>query len=164
MMKSVILFRHGKSDWDVPYKKDHDRPLSQRGVQAAKRMGKYLSKIQQVPELILSSTALRAKTTAEIAKNFGKWDSILILERDIYESSLNDLLSILAMQNPKFSLICLVGHEPTFSYFISEMTKTSCDKFPTAAMARIDFQLEDWKELKSAQGTLSWLKKPKELI
>ena len=164
MMKSVILFRHGKSDWDAPYMKDHDRPLSQRGVQAAKRMGKYLSKIQQVPELILSSTALRAKTTAELAKNFGEWDSILILERQIYESSLNDLLTILAMQNPKFSFICLVGHEPTFSHFISEMTKTSCDKFPTAAMARIDFQLEDWKELKSKQGTLSWLKKPKELI
>ena len=164
MMKSVILFRHGKSDWSAVYKKDHARPLSQRGVQAAKRMGKYLSKIQEVPELIVSSTALRAKTTAEIAKNFGKWDSILILERDIYESSLNDLLSILAMQNPKFSLICLVGHEPTFSYFISEMTKKNCDKFPTAAMARIDFQLEDWKELRSEKGTLSWLKKPKELI
>ena len=164
MMKSIILFRHGKSDWDAPYKKDHDRPLSQRGVQAAKRMGKYLSKIQQVPELILSSTALRAKTTAEIAKNFGKWDSILILERDIYESSLNDLLSILSMQDPIFSLICLVGHEPTFSYFISEMTKKSCGKFPTAAMARIDFQLEDWKELRSEKSTLSWLKKPKELI
>ena len=164
MMKSVILFRHGKSDWDAPYKKDHDRPLSQRGVQAAKRMGKYLSKIQQIPELILSSTALRAKTTAELAKKFGKWDSILTLERDIYGSALDDVLDILAMQNPKFSFICLVGHEPTFSSFISEMTKTNCGKFPTAAMARIDFQLEDWKELKSEQGTLSWLKKPKELI
>ena len=162
-MKSVILFRHGKSDWNALYEKDHDRPLSQRGIKAAKKMGKYLSKIQQVPDLIISSTALRAKTTAELAKSFGKWDSILILERDIYESSLNDLLSILAMQNPKFSLICLVGHEPTFSYFISEMTKINCGKFPTAAMARIDFQLQDWNELKLGKGSLSWLKNPKEL-
>ena len=128
MMKSVILFRHGKSDWYALYKKDHDRPLSQRGIKAAKIMGEYLSKIKQIPELILSSTALRAKTTAELAKKFGKWDSILTFEHGIYESSLNDLLSILTMQKPKFSLICLVGHEPTFSYFISEMTKTSCSR------------------------------------
>ncbi len=163
-MKSVILFRHGKSDWNTLYKKDHDRPLSQRGIQAAKKMGEYLSKIQQVPDLIISSTALRAKTTAELAKNFGKWNSDLIFERDIYESSLDDLLAILARQKLEISFICLVGHEPTFSYFISEMTKTNWGKFPTAAMARIDFQLTDWKELKSGEGTLSWLKRPKELV
>ena len=163
MTRSIILFRHGKSDWSTLYEKDHDRPLSKRGIQAAKKMGKYLSSIQQKPDLIISSTALRAKTTAELAKKFGKWDADLIFERNIYESSINDILSILARQDSKTKFICLVGHEPTFSYFISEMTKTNWIKFPTAAMARIDFQLENWDVIKLGKGVLSWLKKPKEL-
>ena len=85
-MKSILLFRHGKSDWNANYKKDHDRPLSKRGVKAAKLMGLYLLNIQQIPDLIISSTALRAKTTAQIAKKFGQWNSELILDNNIYSS------------------------------------------------------------------------------
>ena len=72
MKKSVILFRHGKSDWNATFESDHDRPVSKRGSKAAKKMGKYLSNIDQVPSLIISSTALRARNTAEIAIKAGK--------------------------------------------------------------------------------------------
>ena len=65
--KSVILFRHGKSDWDARYDSDHDRPLAKRGIRDAKRMGKFLSKRAEVPELILSSTALRTRETTKLA-------------------------------------------------------------------------------------------------
>ena len=52
-MKSILLFRHGKSDWNANYKRDHDRPLSKRGVKAAKIMGLHLLNIQQIPDLIM---------------------------------------------------------------------------------------------------------------
>ena len=72
-MKSLICFRHGKSDWSADYESDHNRPISNRGIKASVRMGKYLSQINQQPELVISSTALRARGTAEIAIRSGKW-------------------------------------------------------------------------------------------
>ena len=77
-MKSILLFRHGKSNWKAQYDNDHERPLSKRGVKAAKLMGKYAFQIKQVPDKIISSTALRAKSTAELAVKFGNWNSDLV--------------------------------------------------------------------------------------
>jgi len=163
-MKSILLFRHGKSDWNANYKKDQDRPLSKRGVKAAKVMGMYLFKIQQIPDLIISSTALRAKTTAQIAKKFGQWHSELILDNNIYHCSIDKLLSILSQQDPKINFICIVGHQPIFSYFLSEITDSIWVKLPTASMVRIDLPFKTWEELKFGKGFLSWMKKPKELM
>jgi Phosphohistidine phosphatase SixA len=87
MPRYIILFRHGKSDWNANYASDHERPVSKRGIKAAKKMGRYLSNIDQVPGLTISSTALRARNTAELAINAGKWSSDLVLEKKIYESS-----------------------------------------------------------------------------
>ena len=71
-MYSIIIFRHGKSDWDAVYDRDHNRPLSKRGIKAAKRMGEYLSKKNQTPEKVISSSAIRAKKTAELAIKYGQ--------------------------------------------------------------------------------------------
>tara|TARA_B100000900_G_scaffold315976_1_gene274894 strand:+ start:1849 stop:2358 length:510 start_codon:yes stop_codon:yes gene_type:complete len=163
-MKSILLFRHGKSDWNANYEMDHDRPLSKRGVKAAKVMGIYLFKIQQIPDLIISSTALRAKTTAQTAKKFGQWNSELILDNNIYNCSADQLLSILSQQDPKINLICIVGHQPIFSHFLSKMTSSSWIKLPTASMVRIDLPFKHWGELKFGKGVLSWMRRPKELM
>ena len=163
-MKSILLFRHGKSDWNANYKRDHDRPLSRRGVKAAKIMGLYLLNTQQIPDLIISSTALRAKTTAQIAKKFGQWNSELILDNNIYHCSKDQLMSILSQQDPKMNFICIVGHQPIFSHFLSEITNSNWVKLPTASMVRIDLPLENWGELKFGKGVLSWMKRPKELM
>ena len=162
-MKTVILLRHGKSDWDSNYNKDHERPLAIRGINDAKKMGLYLSSIKQTPDLTISSTAKRAKTTAKLALKSGKWNSNLILEKSIYESSINNLLFILSIQKPIINNICLVGHEPTFSSFISRGTNSDWIKFPTCAMARIDFNTKRWKNIKFGEGKLCWVKKPKEI-
>ena len=163
-MKSILLFRHAKSDWNANYKKDHDRPLSKRGVKAAKVMGLYLLNIQQIPDLIISSTALRAKTTAQIAKKFGHWNADLIFDDNIYHCSADKLLFILSQQDPKMDFICIVGHQPIFSHFLSEITDSSWMKLPTASMVRIDLPIKTWKKLKFGRGTISWIKKPKELM
>ena len=73
MSKSVIIFRHGKSDWDAAFDSDHNRPVSKRGKKDAKKMGKYLNRIEQDPDLTISSTALRARDTAKLAMEYGKW-------------------------------------------------------------------------------------------
>ena len=65
--RSIIIFRHGKSDWDANYDKDHNRPLSKKGINASKKMGLYLTDIKQVPDIVISSSATRAKSTATLA-------------------------------------------------------------------------------------------------
>ena len=164
MLRYIILFRHGKSDWNVNYESDHERPVSKRGIKAAKKMGRYLSNIDQVPGLIMSSTALRALNTAEIAINAGKWSSDLVLEKKIYESSVETLKNIISKQNDKYNSICLVGHEPTFSSFIEGCNNSIWSRFPTASMARINFNINRWCDIDIKLGSLVWLIRPKELV
>ena len=162
-MKSVILFRHGKSDWDAVYNTDHNRPLAKRGIKAAKRMGKYLAELDQMPDLVISSTAGRAKTTVQLAMETGEWSSEFKLDRSIYGGSSGTLLDLLYNINDSMGVACLVGHEPTFSSFISSCTNSGWIRFPTASMARLDFEVSAWKEIRFGQGTLAWLTRPKEL-
>ena len=162
-MKSVILFRHGKSDWDAVYNTDHNRPLAKRGIKAAKRMGKYLADLDQMPDLVISSPAVRAKTTVQLAMESGEWSSEFKLDRSIYGGSSGTLLDLLYNINDSVGVACLVGHEPTFSSFISNCTNSGWIRFPTASMARLDFEVSAWKEIRFGQGTLAWLTRPKEL-
>lgn len=162
-MKSVILFRHGKSDWDAVYNTDHNRPLAKRGIKAAKRMGKYLADLDQMPDLVISSPAVRAKTTVQLAMESGEWSSEFKLDRSIYGGASGTLLDLLYNINDSVGVACLVGHEPTFSSFISNCTNSGWIRFPTASMARLDFEVSAWKEIRFGQGTLAWLTRPKEL-
>ena len=162
--KSVILFRHGKSDWDAQYDSDHDRPLAKRGIRDAKRMGKFLSKIEEVPELILSSTALRTRETTKLAMEAGNWNVDIKLEKKIYEASLEEIINIIKSQDDKYNFICLVGHEPLFSTIITLINNKRI-KFPTATMARISFSTSDWKRvlLEPDKCKLDWFYKPKSI-
>ena len=163
--KSVILFRHGKSDWDAQYDSDHNRPLAKRGIRDAKRMGKFLSKRSEVPELILSSTSLRTRETTKLAMEAGNWDVDIELEKKIYEASLEKILYIIKKQDNKHNSICLVGHEPIFSNIITLIDNKERIKFPTATMARISFYTSDWKKvlLEADKCKLDWLYKPKSI-
>ena len=55
--RSIIIFRHGKSDWDAAYSKDHDRPLSHRGIEASKKMGRFLKDLKTIPDICLLYTS-----------------------------------------------------------------------------------------------------------
>ena len=162
-MKSVILFRHGKSDWNAPYGNDHDRPLAKRGVEAAKKMGTFLREKNQIPELAISSTAVRAKTTVELAMDSAKWTSKLVLERGIYGGSPDFLLELMHSQDDIYNSICLVGHEPNFSFFISRATNQYYVNFTTANMAKINFDTNAWLKVKFPLGKLEWHQQPKSL-
>ena len=162
-MKSIILFRHGKSEWNTFYDSDHNRPLAPRGIKAAKKMGVFLANKKQVPDLVISSTAIRARTTVELAIEKGNWESAMILESAIYGGPPTVLLSIAKAQLDTIKSICFVGHEPNFSMFISQACGLGHIEFTTANMAKIDFNVNNWKDIEFEKGVLDWLQKPKEL-
>ena len=162
-MKSIILFRHAKSDWDATYSSDHQRPINQRGIKASKLMGSYLAKINEIPDLIISSSALRALQTMENAISAGKWESKITVKKEVYHASVSTLIDLIKRTKNIYSNICIIGHEPTFSYFLESITDESVFKFPTATMAKIILKVESWNNLDDKSSKLLWLKKPKEL-
>ena len=66
-MKTLLILRHAKSSWDNLDLSDYDRPLNKRGKRDAPRMGDFLRQQELVPDLIISSTAKRAKNSQKIA-------------------------------------------------------------------------------------------------
>ena len=162
-MKSIILFRHAKSDWDATYSSDHQRPINQRGIKASKLMGSYLAKINEIPDLIISSSALRALQTMENAISTGKWESKIAVKKEVYHASVSTLIDLIKRTRNIYSNICIIGHEPTFSYFLKSITNETVFKFPTATMAKIVLKVESWNNLDNKPSKLLWIKKPKEL-
>ena len=162
-MKSIILFRHAKSDWNATYSSDHQRPINQRGIKASKLMGSYLEKINEIPDLIISSSALRALQTMENAISAGKWESKITVKKEVYHASVSTLIHLIKRTKNIYSNICIIGHEPTFSYFLKSITDESVFKFPTATMAKIVLKVESWNNLDDKSSKLLWIRKPKEL-
>jgi len=163
-LKTIILFRHGKADWRADFNPDHDRKLALQGIQEAKKMGKYLTSKNHIPDRVISSTAMRAKTTAELAMASGKWDSSFTLTSGIYGGDPLFLLNLVQSQDDHLTSICLVGHEPNFSHFIVYMTDNAHEHFPTASMVKIDFDVINWKDISPGFGKKDWLVRPKELM
>jgi len=151
MSKRIFIYRHAKSDWSAVYGSDHDRPLAQRGIKSAKIMGRMLGSSGQVPEIVITSTALRAKQTLEFSRLEGDWNSKIIENEKLYFESAEEIFQIIQSLSDKYSSVMLVGHEPKCS---GEVT------FKTATMARIDSNTVDWKSLHAGIGKLIWLRNP----
>lgn len=160
-MKTLLFFRHGKSDWNAEYQGDHERPVSKRGQKAARRMGNFLKEAGQVPQSIITSSALRARSTVEMAAESGGWNCPVRVTDALYESSPEILLSEIRDEPDEVDLLMVAGHEPVWSETISRLAGGCRLRFPTAAVARIDLDADSWKDVRFGEGTLIWLVTPK---
>lgn len=161
MAKQLILLRHGKSDWNADFESDHERPLAKRGVKAAKAMGRLLSAAGQIPDAIIASSAVRAYSTVELALKAGQWNCPLQVTDSLYEAEPAQVLREIKQAPDAIGALLLVGHEPTWSQLTSLLIGGGRIGFPTAAMARIDFELDTWKQVEYGQGRLIWLLQPR---
>lgn len=160
-MKTLFVLRHGKSDWHAGASSDHERPLADRGVAAAELIGRFLSQRDQVPAKVISSTAVRARDTANLAMKAGEWKCAVSYTDSLYGASVAAVLEVLAAEDDALPSILLVGHQPTWSELIASLTGGTSVRLPTAALARIDFEVDRWEEVDSGGGTLRWLVTPK---
>lgn len=147
-----MLMRHAKSDWDADFESDHDRPLNERGYHSARLMGRVLAGRALAPNLVVSSTAVRARTTAELAVEAGEWDCPLRLDRGLYESGPAGVLAT-ASTAPDVPSLMLVGHQPTWSLLVREMTGETVD-MKTATVAVVEIAIDSWSVLTDAEGHL----------
>ncbi len=160
-MKTLILFRHGKSDWEADNGEDHDRPVSERGVSAARTQGRLLKLAAQEPDSVVTSSAVRARKTVELAMEAGKWGSKLRITRALYEATPFIVLEEVRAEPDTTRKLLLAGHEPTWSELTSLLIGGGVVRFPTACMVRIDFEVESWKSVDYGRGALIWIVPPK---
>lgn len=161
-MKTIIFFRHGKSDWDADFDRDHDRPLAGRGKKAADAMGRMLSAIGQVPDAVLTSTALRAHDTLRRAMKAGDWEvRSVVATPALYDAHSDAILGEIHRLSEDYESVMLVGHEPTWSMTVGRLIGNAEVRFPTAAMARVEVDVRRWTEVSFGHGELIWLLPPR---
>lgn len=160
-MLRLYLLRHGKSDWEAPSGDDHDRPLAPRGRRAAELIGRFLQWVGDPPGRVISSSALRARSTAELAAESAGWECPLDLTRSIYEARPEDILEAIRRRGDRVESLLVVGHEPSLSQLASLLIGGGQLRLPTASLACIRFGCEDWSEVEPGKGELAWLIHPK---
>ena len=117
-MKMLLLLRHAKSSWKENGVSDHDRPLNKRGKRDAPRMGWLLQKEELVPDIILSSTALRARdTTIRVAKSCYYKGQITYAD-SLYLGGIEAYLDALKVLPNDFKIVLVVGHNPDMEYLV----------------------------------------------
>lgn len=160
--KVVYLVRHAKSSWDDPSLADRDRPLNKRGRRNAPEMGQRLAEQGFKPQLIISSPANRAHTTASmIADELGIDRSGIVIEDDLYFTGSNGMLGVLEGVDDRYLSVMLVGHNPAMTGLMNRLCDGGVYNMPTCAIAIIGFDMESWGMVRSATGILLGYDYPK---
>jgi phosphohistidine phosphatase len=161
--KTLLILRHAKSSWEFAELPDHDRPLNNRGKRDAPRIGRKLLKECLVPQLIISSPAVRANSTAEkVAKACG-YDGEITVDSSLYGSGYTEYLNVLQIQNDRYDIIMLVGHNPQSEQLLEVLTGKMIS-MPTCTVAYVRLNIRTWKEVKArTKGELVDIWRPKEL-
>ena len=163
-MKTLLILRHAKSSWKDDGLPDHDRPLNKRGERDAPRVGKLLLEQGLIPDLIISSTAKRARKTAKmVAKGCGYARKIQ-LTPDFYLAPAGVYIEVLNGLPVDYSQVMVVGHNPGMEELVGRLTRKP-EAMPTAALAHVSLPLDRWSTLDGATGgKLIHLWRPRELL
>ena len=171
-MKTLTLLRHAKSSWDDPVARDFDRPLNGKGQRAALAVGRYMRGEGMAFDHVVASPAARiVETVEQIEAGYGSelapaWD------RRIYLASAASLLDIIHELPPGAGSVLLIGHNPGLEDLIlalipdragDELRDSVEEKFPTAAIAVMTFDVAEWSSIRADGGMLVRFTRPRDL-
>ena len=157
-MPELLVMRHAKSDWRANAQDDRLRPLNTRGVQAAQAVGQILRLARRIPDLVLTSPAVRAATTVDMAVEAGEWGSLVETADILYGASPGHVIDLLRGVE-EAERVAVVGHEPTSSALVSVLVGGGAVRMPTAAVASIEVPV--WPGVGPGCGRLNWLLIPR---
>jgi phosphohistidine phosphatase len=166
-MKEILLMRHAKSSWENPGLKDFDRPLAKRGLKDAPRMGEFLRKTGNIPGLIVSSPAKRAKETTQLSMKAAQVDeSFIHWNDDFYFGSAGDYLAALQTISEEVERVLLVGHNPLMELTAGLLTNGEAGtvaRMPTAALICLESHITRWESISPGSCQIKWMMIPKVL-
>lgn len=170
-MKTLTLLRHAKSGWDDTVARDFDRPLNAKGRKAAQVVGAHLRQLGLGFDHIVASPAERVvQTIADVAAGYGDaiepaWD------KRLYLASSATLLDVARETPADAARLLMIGHNPGLEDFVlllmgggdPALVRAAELKYPTATLAELTFDVDDWSAIAPAAGTLTRFIRPRDL-
>ena len=162
-MKTLLLMRHGKSSWKDEELPDHERPLKKRGRKDTKRIAKEILKHELIPELILSSSATRARETVTTLTEKLESNNRIVYVDELYMGEPQDFIEALKDQAADEDIVMIVAHNPGLEAYL-QIVDGEIESLPTAGLGYMLLALDDWKDISlETMGDLIGFWKPKEL-
>jgi phosphohistidine phosphatase len=163
-MKNIYLIRHAKSSWDNPALKDFDRPLNSRGANDAKAMADHIKQLGVHPDLMVSSPANRAITTArEIASRTGYDPARIVQDEKLYLADVSEIYEVVWALDEEYDTVFLFGHNPGFTDFANTLSSTKVDNLPTCGIFAVEFEVDNWTEIQGNGGVFKLFDYPKKV-
>lgn len=170
-MRRLLLLRHAKSSWGTPGLRDFDRSLAPRGIKAAARMGRYLADSDLIPDLVLCSPAERTRQTIALAFEAMGTKPEVQFEESLYHDGPAAVMSLLKSVDANVETVLIVGHNPTIAECTIALAAPGTaglqtaisTKFPTAALAVLEFPGDDWASVEPGGADLKAFVKPRAL-
>lgn len=168
--RRLLLLRHAKSAWPDGVA-DHKRPLAERGLKAAPAIGNYVAREHLVPDLALVSDATRTQETWDLVRKRLLADVETRLLPELYDASAQEMLQVLLKCVASADTVAMVGHNPGTQelalMLVGDGRATAraalTEKYPTGALAVIDFPTYDWKDIEPGSGYLAQFVTPRSL-
>jgi phosphohistidine phosphatase len=147
-MKTLILMRHAKSSWKDHDLSDFERPLKKRGKKDAEMMAKLLVEKELLPQKLMSSSAKRARRTAEIIIEGCKGDFPVEYLDQLYMAEVSVYFNLLNAIPDELERVMIVGHNPSIESLV-QMLSSQIESLPAGAVALVSLPIKSWKELNS---------------
>ena len=171
-MKTILLLRHAKSDWGEPGLSDHDRPLNRRGEKAADAMANHIRARMPLPDLVLCSTASRARQTLAPLAALWTPPPPISLEKGLYLASEEVLLARLRSVADPVRTVLLVGHNDGLWQLAELLAGSGKEdalsnlraKYPTGTLAALRTPGGRWADLAAGSAELTAFVRPRDLM
>ena len=161
-MKTLVFLRHAKAENGSAGSPDFDRALNDRGRKEAQAVGVFIREQNLGLDLVLSSTAKRARETTELILASANLAVDVRYDQRIYEAGPLRLLEVVSQIEEERSSVLLVGHNPGIEELLQLLT--GClEHMATGTLAKIDLKAVGWSEVVEEKGSLDWIVKPKNL-
>jgi len=162
-MKTLLLMRHGKSSWKDETLEDHERPLKKRGRKDSARIAREIRKHDLVPDLILCSSATRARETVKALTKELDTPIRVVFSDELYMGEPEDFITALKVLTEDESVVMIVAHNPGLEAYL-QIVDGKIESVPTAGLGYLMLALDDWKDITlDTMGDLIGFWKPKEL-
>ena len=161
MSRTLYIIRHAQASKESFFPGDFFRTLDKSGYKESEEMASWFASEETIPELLISSTAIRAFSTALVfAKHLHYATEKILLKEAVYDASLHNLYRVLSETEDKFKSIAIFGHNPGFTDLLNDLCGFSIDNIPTTGIASVSLQNKSWSKISSGEGKLNYVEFP----
>jgi len=160
-LKRLLIIRHAKSNWDSAVT-DFERPLNNRGLSDAPKIGLFLKEVALFPDFIISSGANRAITTAKLIAQSMDYNNEIVVDNKIYNASIDDIKSVINKIDEKYNTVFLFGHNPGLSNLINELSGEWVN-LKTCCVVELEIIVDKWSHISNETAIFREYHSPKAL-